>query len=174
MKVQNATLQVKRGVRISLDREGILCLIEKFKQLFGKDFVALALFGSFARGEVKGAGDIDLFCIIDSLPDSVYHRKKLLHQIAVQCIKRRFSIIAQTEKEFVSHFSSLYLDLGLDAISIYDSDDFLAQKLQRIRQIIEEAGLTREQSGKDFYWDWDVSPKACWEITWDGYHELAG
>ncbi|MBE0479084.1 nucleotidyltransferase domain-containing protein, partial [Candidatus Aerophobetes bacterium] len=172
--VQNATLKVKRGVSISLKQEGILCLIEKLKQVFGNDFVALALFGSLARGEVEEAGDIDLFCIIDNLPDSAYRKTKLLHQIAVQCIKRRLSIIAKTRKEFISHFSSLYLDLGLDAIIIYDSDDFLAQKLQRIRQIIEEAGLKREQIGKDFYWDWDVSPKARWEITWDGYHELAG
>lgn len=172
--MQNTTLKVRTGASISLREEGILCLIQKLKQVFGKDFIALALFGSFARGQVEEARDIDLFCIIDSLPDSVYHRKKLLHKIAAKCIKRRFSIIAKTKKDFLSHFSSLYLDLGLDAIVVYDTDSFLGKKLQRIRQIIREAGLRREQSGKDFYWNWDVSPKARWEITWDGYHELAG
>jgi predicted nucleotidyltransferase len=147
-------------------------LIEHLKTAFGDDFIALALFGSLARGEGDERSDLDIFCIIDNLPGKIYERKKLLSKIITKHIQRRFSIIAKTHSEFLDHFSSLYLDLGLDAKIIYDRDDFLKKKLKRIRNILEKAGLKRERDGRDFFWNWKTTPSQGWEIDWQGYREL--
>lgn len=147
-------------------------LIEELKAIFGDDFIALALFGSIARGEGDERSDVDIFSIIDNLPQKTYERKKLLNKIIAEHIQRRFSIIAKTRSEFLNYFSSLYLDLGLDAKIIYDRNDFLKKKLKRIKNILREAGLKREREGKDFFWSWKIPPRKGWEIDWQGYREL--
>lgn len=147
-------------------------LTEGFKTAFGDNFIALALFGSLARGEGDERSDLDIFCIIDNLPHKIYERKKLLSKIVNKHIQRRFSIIAKTRSQFLDHFSSLYLDLGLDAKIVYDRDNFLEKKLKRVRNILEEAGLKRERDGGDFFWNWKISPRKGWEIDWQGYREL--
>jgi predicted nucleotidyltransferase len=42
--------------------------VEVLKNTFGDDFKALALFGSAAREEETEYSDIDLFAIIDNIP----------------------------------------------------------------------------------------------------------
>lgn len=164
---------MKRKVNVSSLREEITSLADGLKIRFKDDFIALALFGSIARGKGGEESDLDVFCIIDNLPRKVYERKKLLSRIIAKHVQRRFSVIAKTRSEFLNHFSSLYLDLGLDAKVIYDRDDFLKSKLRRVREILKETGLKREQEGGNFLWSWEKSPKTGWEIDWEGYRELA-
>jgi len=68
---------------------------------------------------------------------------------------------------------SFYLDISLDGVIIYDRD-FIKEKLERIREIISQAGLKRCRDADDFYWEWEKYPKpGRWKIDWDGYHECA-
>ena len=164
---------MKTKVDVSSFGKEITSLVDSLKIRFKNDFIALALFGSVARGKGGEKSDLDVFCIIDNLPGKVYERKKLLSRIIAKHVQRRFSVIAKTRSEFLNHFSSLYLDLGLDAKVIYDRDDFLKSKLRRVREILKETGLKREQEGGSFLWSWAKSPKTGWEIDWKGYRELA-
>jgi len=163
---------MKRKVDVSSLAGEISRLVNGLEIRFRDDFVALAVFGSIARGEGGEESDLDLFCVIDNLPGKVYGRKKLLSRIIAQHVQRRFSIVAKTRSEFLSQFSSLYLDLGLDAKVIFDRDDFLKGKLRRVREILRETGLKREQEGGSFLWSWEKSPNSGWEIDWEGYREL--
>ena len=164
---------MKRKVDVSSLGKQITCLVDGLKIRFRDDLIALAVFGSVARGKGGEESDLDVFCIIDNLPTDVYERKKLLSRVIARQVQRKFSVIAKTPSEFLNHFSSLYLDLGLDAKVIYDRDDFLKSKLGRVREILKEAGLKREQEGGNFLWTWEKSPKTGWEIDWEGYRELA-
>jgi len=142
------------------------------KEHFGEDLIAVALFGSAARGEAAATSDLDLFAIVEGLPARHFKRCTLLNDLVLPHVPRRVTIIAKTPREFAQAFPPLYLDLGLDAQVLHDSDGFLSERLARIRQIIRQAGLGRVRRDGDFAWRWQKPPRRGWEITWEGYREL--
>jgi hypothetical protein len=71
--------------------------------------------------------------------------------------------------EFSADVSPLHLALALDAVILYDPQRFLASKLDRVRELIAEAGLTRSA---DLRWRWHVQPRPGWAITWEGVSRL--
>jgi len=139
---------------------------------FGINFKSLALFGSAAREEETEYSDIDLFAIIENIPQSHFQRSTLFNRIAASNFKRRVLILAKTEQEFKSHFPSLYLDLGLDGYVLYDQNDFLKTRFKKIKKLIEHAGLTRRRCNGNFLWEFKKQPQYGWELTWEGYHEF--
>lgn len=80
--------------------------------------------------------------------------------------------MAWTPEEFSSAFPLLYLDLGLDARILFDPDGFLSERLERIKGIIEEAGLYRVQNGRNFAWCFKKPLQQGYEINWEGYRKL--
>jgi predicted nucleotidyltransferase len=147
--------------------------VEVLRDTFGNDFKALALFGSAAREEETEYSDIDLFVIIQNIPQSHFQRSTLFSRISALNFKRRVLILAKTEQEFKSHFPSLYLDLGLDGQVLYDTNDFLKQRFEKIRELIEQAGLLRRRVDGNFFWEFKKQPNSNWELTWEGYREFS-
>jgi len=96
---------------------------------------------------------------------------------AVKGQRMNVSIVVQnllkTPEEFESYFPSLYLDIGLDGVVLYDRDGYTARKIERVREIIDQTGLFREPDNGNWYWDWKQPPEPRWEITWEGFRELA-
>ena len=83
-------------------------------------------------------------------------------------------MLGKTPDEFEKHFPSLYLDIGLDGKVLYDRDNYTTRKLARIREIIAQTGLVRERlSGGNMFWNWNRKVMRPWEITWEGFRELA-
>jgi len=146
-------------------------LVRCYKDYLGSNLVALALFGSRARGTATPESDYDILIIAHRLPSSPLDRIRFLRQPIVGKFEEKIALKSYTCEEFEKGFPSLYLDLALDAIIFFDRN-YLAPKLERIRQIIREAELKRKSLKGDFYWDWERPPKSRWEITWDGFREF--
>ena len=147
------------------------CIVTTLKEKLGDDLIAAALFGSYARGDYREGSDIDILLIARNLPENHLERMIFLNEAVIEC-KRLPGFVPNTPEEFDSGFPSFYLDLGLDAIILYDTNGFLEQRLKRIREITEEAGLYRTGSRHNFFWKWKKRPKPCrWKITWEGFHE---
>lgn len=146
--------------------------VQVLRETFGTDFKALALFGSAAREEETEFSDIDLFAIIENIPRSHFTRSMLFNRISASNFKRRVLILTKTEQEFKSHFPSLYLDLGLDGIIVYDSNNLLGSHFQKIRDLINQAGLSRRRLNGAFTWEFKKQPEYGWELTWEGYREF--
>jgi hypothetical protein len=83
------------------------------------------------------------------------------------------SFVALKPTVFLSRFPSLCLDFGLDAKVLYDPTGSLDQWLERIRAIIDQAGLFRTGERGQFSWRWKKRPRGNWELTWEGLRELA-
>lgn len=147
-------------------------VVDLLKEHFGEALIAVALFGSAARGEATAASDLDIFAIIEGLPAKHFKRCTLLNELVLPHVPRRVTIAAKTPEEFVQAFPPLYLDLGLDVQVLYDSVGFLSQRLARIRQIIRQAGLKRVKQDGNFAWRWERPPRRGWQITGEGYCEL--
>jgi hypothetical protein len=149
--------------------------VERLRAALGGDLIAVVLYGSQARGDAREASDLDLLVIAQGLPERWYERSIYLRG-PLRDIRGSppFSVLGKTPAEFEGHFPSLYLDIGLDGQILYDREGYAAGKLRRIREIINEAGLVRERSNGAMKWVWKTPPTRHWEITWEGFRELAG
>lgn len=149
-----------------------ISVVDILMQHFRDNFISLVLFGSWARGEGKNHSDVDFFAIIEGLPKSHFQRSTLLSSLLTPRIKRRVVLIAKTKEEFLSYLPSLYLDIALDAVILFDQGGFLEGALKRIKELVEEAGLEKVREKDRFFWKWKKPPNGGWELTWKGFREL--
>jgi len=149
-------------------------IVEFLKKKLGDDLIGLVLFGSAARGEMRETSDVDILLIAQNLPEERYERIQFLRKgLPSAGLGHPVCFIAYTPEEFLSGFPSFYLDLGLDGIILYDTDGFLEEKLERIRQITKESDLIRKRYGKEMFWMWTKPPWIRnYHIDWDGYSEF--
>jgi predicted nucleotidyltransferase len=141
-------------------------------QELGERLWGVVLFGSAARGEATANSDLDLLVVADGLPERLTERLRLLRQSLPGHLRGRASVIARTRREFEEAFPSLYLDIGLDGVVLWDRDGYTRQRLERIRALIGEAGLSRAPTRGGFEWRWTTPPAGHWRVDWDGVHGL--
>jgi uncharacterized protein len=146
--------------------------VDCYKEFLGDRLVSIVLFGSRARGDAKEGSDYDFFIIAKGLPEKPFRRKLFIRAPLKGQFKENLCIIAKSPDEVTETFPSLFLDLSLDGIILYDRDGFFRDLQRKIRNIISQAGLQRKKEHQDYYWEWESPPKAGWEITWSGYREL--
>lgn len=146
-------------------------IIKTFKDYLGDNLVSILLFGSHARGDARKTSDYDLFIVANELPESPLKRTMFIRRPIAGRFKEKLAIIAKSKREVQENFPSLFLDLGLDGIILYD-DNFFDERIKRIPQIIKEAGLKRKRGRRGFYWEWKKRPKRGWQIDWSGYREF--
>lgn len=143
------------------------------REHLAENLIALVVFGSYARGEATEASDCDLYVIAEKLPKHPPDRSWFVRAPLVRRFDRAISVIADTPKEFESGFPSLYLDLALDGILLYDTDDYLKNKLARIQELTSTAGLHRIRFDGEMAWQWERPPRGYWALDWEGYRERA-
>lgn len=144
-------------------------LLESLQVGLGQNLIALVLFGSRARTEQRKASDWDIFVLVRSLPASPIKRYAQLRALCNGEPEGGVCFLVKTQREFEAGFPSFYLDLALDGVILYDSDEYMQTKLRRIRKIIKESGLRRESIPGGFFWDWKKYPGPEWEISWKGF-----
>ena len=149
--------------------------VDKLHTALGETLIGVVLYGSHARGEARKGSDVDLLVIARGLPGRWLARSIYIHKPLKDIPNAPdFSVIGKSPEEFERHFPSLYLDIGLDGIVLFDRDSYTARKLERIREIIKQTGLIRRRLSRgNMFWDWERKVTRSWEISWDGFHELA-
>jgi len=143
--------------------------VEALIVALGSDLVALALFGSQARGEAGEDSDVDLLLIARSLPQNPFERRRRVQEPLLEAGIPSVSVLARTPEEFTADVTPLHLDLAVDAVILYDPEGFLAEKLERVRQLIQEAGLVRRRTAHGWVWWWREQPRPGWSLTWEGF-----
>jgi uncharacterized protein len=146
--------------------------VDCYKEFLGERLVSIVLFGSRARGDANEGSDYDFFIVARGLPLKPFKRKLFIRTPLKGQFKEKLCIIAKTPEEVKSAFPSLFLDLSLDGLILYDKDGFFSELRKKVAKIASEAGLQRKKDREDYYWQWESPPKGGWEITWSGYREL--
>lgn len=159
------------GVDLKVEKGLLEKIVKCFHDYLGDNLTSIVLFGSQARGDANESSDYDLLLVAEKLPVRLIERNVYVRTPIIDKFDEKLSIIAKTRSEFLSYFSSLYLDIGLDGIILYDKN-FMKEKLEKIRKIITRTGLHR-RSDDGFYWEWEKYPKpGHWGIDWSGYYEF--
>jgi len=144
--------------------------VDKLKGAFLEDLWGVILFGSRARGEAEKNSDYDIFIVLDNIPFRPIERQEfIIDRIGA---KGNMNIIAKTREEFESSFPSLYLDLALDGIILFDRDGYMEKRLIKIKNIIKNTGLMRERRYYGFNWKWKKAPQSNWKIDWEGVYGI--
>jgi len=145
-------------------------LIERYCEIlydrYRDRLVSVALFGSIARGNWDKDSDIDLIVVLEGWQNTpVWKRIEEL-----QGLRRTLSGTSEfknaIDKGFTpniqhypidfyeaSKFHRIYIDASLDAIILYDKQDFLQSLLNKLRVKLEQQGARRVATpGKGYYW----------------------
>ena len=149
-------------VRAAFD-EVLRAVTDACRAVFGDRLVALAVFGSVARGTPRSDSDVDLLVVVRSLPVSRLSRVRqfepvegrvapLLEQLRREGIYTELSPVLKTPEE-VEAGSPLLLDMVFDARILWDPHGFLQRRLQRLRERLEAMGARRVPFGGSWYWD---------------------
>lgn len=145
-------------------------LIRVFHSRLGKELVSIVLFGSRARGEGTGRSDWDIFILAEDLPEHPFERQFFLREMVPKEFPFQISILPKTKEEFEKDFLSIYLDIAMDGIILFDRDHYIQKKLQKIKAIIQEAGLKRTRKFNSLIWTWKDQPRVGWRIDWSGVY----
>jgi len=128
--------------------------------------LAVALFGSRARGEEKMGSDWDLFVLAERLPENPLDRQAYLKAMLPLRLATKVSMLAKTPKEFEAELLAVYLDIAADAVILFDPQEYLKAKLQEVREIARDVGLRRRRWKGQWIWDWEKPPQGVWEVNW--------
>ncbi|MCX8162401.1 MAG: nucleotidyltransferase domain-containing protein [Candidatus Bathyarchaeota archaeon] len=117
---------------------------KELEEVYGEEFLGLALFGSWPRGEAKPDSDVDVFVVLNSL-SGFEVRSKIYGVIAtkvgrsVTLINARLDDLSREGLEV----TSLLLNILYDAIVVYDRLGVLKRLAEDVRRLIEKANLIR-------------------------------
>lgn len=141
-------------------------LVVHYRTVLGERLVALASFGSRARGGARPDSDLDLLLIAEGLPDDLFERASAVRASPLEPDDPDVSVRALSPREYERDIAPIDLDIALDAELHFDREGYLGERLALIRQRIAEAGLVR---APDLTWTWKRSPaRRDWAVTWEG------
>lgn len=150
------------GLRRSF-AELLAALAEAARQHYGDNLVALAVFGSVARGTPGPESDVDVLVICRTLPRG--HTRRVADFLrledrltpVLEALRRRgihttLSPVIKTADEALQG-SPLFLDMTHHVLVLHDPEGFLERLLSRLAGELAARGARRVEQGSRWYWD---------------------
>ena len=147
-------------------REVVGPLVSGVRHVLGERLVAVAVYGSVARGVARPESDVDVLIVADELPRGPRARRQLVGAAVdeAEVILHRgrpdgwLSVVLKTREE-VDQGGPLFYDMTLpDHVAImHDPERWLASFLERLRGKMAALGAVRrrDSSGHPY---WDLKP----------------
>jgi predicted nucleotidyltransferase len=143
--------------------EGILDrLVHELRDVYGARLVAVAVYGSVARGTMREDSDVDLLIVARDLPGRPERWRELdpLEKTMAPLLEPRvegalpilLSPVIKTPDE-VQAGSPLFLDMVEDARILWDPEGFLRGYLDGLRDRLRRMGARRIPWKGAWYWD---------------------
>jgi len=145
----------------------LLPVVQALKDGLGEDLVSVVLFGSQARSEEDPESDWDLLVLARNLPEKSLSRHFRLKSLLPVPWRSRIAVLAKTPAEFETRLPALYLDIALDGLVLYDTDDYITQRMARLKESLGRLGLQRKRAGRDLTWSWQRPRQPLWSLEWE-------
>jgi hypothetical protein len=141
-------------------------VVDRYREALGSDLLAVACFGSVARGQPTAESDLDLYIVtreeVASLIDS---RLTLASRLGdtpeyVALIREGFLPDPMPIFHSVTKLEThpwILLDIADHGVILYDPQGILAKELDLVRQRLRELGSQRIEL-PDGSWYWDLKP----------------
>ena len=111
---------------------------EELVKKLGDKIVAVALFGSWARGEASEKSDVDFFVVVKNFDGS---RRFKIYDCLQGVLKRDVTVIDVDENELFKEdlkIGSLLLNIAWDSIILYDPTGRLRELFERIKNAVRD------------------------------------
>jgi len=133
-------------------------VVKKLRERFADNLVAVALFGSAARGEAGQRSDLDFLVVLCGIPKTLQRRYEVykpIHDAVAQFGPARDVTVIDLDEEFITdqdvEITSLMLNVTADASILYDRDGKLASFFGHVRRLVDAAGLERYRTKEGKY-----------------------
>ena len=141
-------------------------VVTEYREALGGDLVAIAIFGSAARGAATAASDLDLYVVTRAPLDLVERRLERLWKVAQTPEYRRLVAegycrpdprpVYHTLEELRRH-PWILADIADHGIIMFDPDRVLSAELDAVRGRLRQLGAKRIER-PDGTWMWDLKP----------------
>nr|HID15045.1 nucleotidyltransferase domain-containing protein [Anaerolineae bacterium] len=144
-------------------------LLALLQEQMGDRLLAIALYGSIARGQGEPTSDVDLLIVVrgDRLEMEDYYsaaREALKETPEYEALAQPEAYIWPVISPFIidedylrRETPWLFLEIQDHGIILYDREGFLAWKLEQVRQRMRELG-SKKVMMPDGSWYWDLKP----------------
>ncbi|MBI3185910.1 MAG: nucleotidyltransferase domain-containing protein [Myxococcales bacterium] len=137
-------------------------LVRNAEAELGDRLLAVAVYGSVARGQAGPASDVDLLVVADGLPNSPAERLRSfssveaatrpeVEQLRARGYRAELSPLLWSPAQLAA-FSFLQLDLATDARILFDPRGLLSRRLEGVRRKMAELGTRRVPYRGTYYW----------------------
>jgi len=141
----------------------IQSVAREIHRVYADKLVSIALFGSVARRTARPDSDVDLFLVIEGLPEGRRARLESFDRVerglaseiaslAERGITVELSVVLRTPAD-LAIASPLMLDLTEDAVLLEDRGGVCGRALEDLRGRLRRLGSRRIWTGTSWYWD---------------------
>ena len=140
-------------------------VVAEYRDAIGDDLVAMALFGSVARGEARPDSDLDLYVVTrrpilgDSRLPAMWGRidaSREYQALVAVGYRPTLSPVPHTVDDLAGH-PWILLDIAHHGLVVYDPEAALERELAAVRRRMAELGSQRIALS-DGSWYWDLKP----------------
>jgi predicted nucleotidyltransferase len=154
-------------VNMSLDCNSVINdLRGRLSRLINENYVAVLLFGSWARCEANERSDVDILVLHRGLNKINKLKRSRAIYLAITALLKDypgFTVLDMDFEEFINPgiIRPLLLNIYWDALILFDRSGILRDFLAHVRRRIVESGLRRVRDGRAYYW---ILPKPMAEV----------
>jgi len=142
---------------------------DRLLERLGDELIALALYGSVARGKARPESDVDLLIILRDASSIYYERLKPILEVEralrmspeagtlrQEGLAPYLSYLVLSEEEARGN-RYVFLDMIEEARILYDREGFFARRLQEFKERLAALGSQKVYL-KNGSWYWDLKP----------------